>query len=61
MTNLAELLTDCDARGIRMLATGEDGLTIDAPQDALTPDLMGRLKARKGELLAMLQPPLGFR
>ena len=56
MTSLPELLADCDARNIRLAATGDGGLTIDAPQDALTPDLMGRLKAHKGELLAILRP-----
>ena len=55
MTDLAKLLTDCDARGIRLLPVGEDGLTIDAPKDALIPELMGRLKAHKGELLAILR------
>ncbi|MBI2826536.1 MAG: hypothetical protein HYX69_17835 [Planctomycetia bacterium] len=31
-------------------------MTIDAPQDALTPDLLDRLKAHKAALLAMLRP-----
>jgi hypothetical protein len=55
MTDLAGLLADCDARRIRLLAAGDVGLTIDAPQDALTPDLIGRLKAHKGELLGLLR------
>lgn len=54
---LAELLTDCDAHGIRLLLSDDGGLTIDAPQDALAPELLARLKAHKAELLAMLQPP----
>src|SRR5687768_5097553 len=53
---LADLLKDCDAHGIRLLLAGDGGLTIDAPQSALTPDLLGRLKAHKAELLAMLRP-----
>ena len=61
MTGLPELLADCDAHGIRVLPAGDGGLTIDAPQDALTPDLMKRLKAHKAELLARLagslEPP----
>ena len=56
MTDLTELLADCDAHGIRLLAASDGGLTIDAPQDALTPDLIGRLKAHKGELLGLLRP-----
>jgi hypothetical protein len=56
MTNLADLLADCDAHGIRLLVASDGVLTIDAPQDTLTPDLMGRLKAHKAELLALLRP-----
>ena len=54
MTGLTKLLADCDAHGIRLLPSGDSRLTIDAPQDALTPDLIGRLKAQKDELLAFL-------
>lgn len=52
---LADLLAECDAHGIRLLLADDGGLTIDAPQDVLTPDLLGRLKAHKGELLTLLQ------
>lgn len=53
---LAELLTECDTRGIRLKLAGDDGLTIDATKDSLTPGLLERLKAQKGELLAILRP-----
>ncbi len=53
---LAELLADCHAHGIRLLPAPDGGLTIDAPQDALTPGLVARLKAHKAALLALLQP-----
>jgi len=56
MNDLAELLADCDARGIRLHPAGDGGLTIDAPQEALAPDMMARLKAHKAELLALLRP-----
>jgi hypothetical protein len=56
LTDLAELLADCHARGIRLVPAGDGGLTIDAPEDALTPDLLGRLKAYKADLLAILRP-----
>ena len=56
MSELAELLADCDARGIRLHPAGDDGLTIDAPQAALTSDMVARLKAHKAELLALLRP-----
>jgi hypothetical protein len=56
MTDLPDLLADCDARGIRLLASDDDTLTIDAPKDALTPDLLDRLKGRKAAVLALLRP-----
>ena len=54
-STLAELLADCEAHGIRLALAGDGGLTIDAPQYALTPDLLGRLKGHKADLLAMLR------
>jgi len=54
MTGLTQLLADCDAQGIQLWWAGDNGLTIDAPQDALTPDLMRRLKAHKSELMTVL-------
>ncbi|HUY88705.1 MAG TPA: hypothetical protein VMV10_08220 [Pirellulales bacterium] len=56
MSGLAQLLTDCEARGIRLLPAGDGGLTIDAPQGALTAEQIARLKAFKRELLALLRP-----
>ena len=53
---LADLLADCEANRIRLIPTGGGGLTIDAPQGALTPALVTRLKAHKAELLALLRP-----
>jgi hypothetical protein len=55
---LADLLADCNAQGIRLALADGGGLEIDAPQDALTPDLLARLKAHKADLLAMLRPAL---
>jgi hypothetical protein len=60
MTELAELLADCDARGIRLHPAGDGGLTIDAPQAALTPDMLARLKCHKVPLLALLGPARGM-
>jgi TubC N-terminal docking domain len=54
MTPLAELLADCEALGIRLSVAGDGGLTIDAPQDALTPALTRRLKTHKADLLVSL-------
>lgn len=51
-----ELLVECEAHGIRLALAKDGGVTIDAPRHALTSDLVDRLKARKAELLAMLQP-----
>jgi ribosomal protein L37AE/L43A len=49
----AEVLAECHARNIMLQAHG-GRLDIDAPGDALTPDLLARLQAHKPELLAML-------
>lgn len=49
MTELAELLADCDAHGIGLIPAGDGGLTLEAPQGVLTPDLMEQLKARKAD------------
>ncbi len=53
---LADLLADCEAYGIRLLLAGDGSLTIDAPQDALTPELLDRLRANKADVLAFLRP-----
>lgn len=55
MTGFAKLLADCDAHGIRLSLAGEEGLTVDAPQDVLTLDLIHRLKAHKTDLLVALR------
>lgn len=52
---LAELLTECAASGIRLLLPAEGKLVIDAPREALVPELLARLKHHKGELLQVLQ------
>ncbi len=57
---LAELLAECDALGIRLILANDHGLTIDAPQDSLTPDFLHRLKAHKGELLTLLRAASDF-
>ncbi|MDA0589520.1 MAG: hypothetical protein O3C17_16075 [Planctomycetota bacterium] len=55
-STLAELLTDCEATGIRLTLADGNGLTIDDPRDALTPDLLARLKACKLALLILIPP-----
>ena len=42
MTGPSQLLVDCHARGIRLFLAGDGGLTIDAPKEALTLDLLGQ-------------------
>jgi hypothetical protein len=56
MTGLSELLAECEARGVRLFPADDDRLTIDAPRDTLTPDLLDQLKAHKTELLGLLRP-----
>ena len=57
MTDPSKLLATCETLGIRLLPTGDGGLTIDGPRESLTPELIGRLRMHKTELLAMLTPP----
>jgi hypothetical protein len=52
---LTELLAECDAQGIRLMLAGDGGLTLDAPQDTLTPDLLDRLKSHKADVLATIE------
>lgn len=54
MSGTVELLADCYARGIHLQPARDGGLSIDAPQAALTPELVAQLKAHKAELLALL-------
>lgn len=54
MTELIELLEQCDAQGIRLQAAENDGLTIDAPSDNLTPAMIERLATHKVAILAIL-------
>jgi hypothetical protein len=55
-TVLAGLLAECEAHGIRLLPAAAGGLTVDAPEGALTPDLLARLAAHKAALLELLRP-----
>ncbi len=51
---VSQLLATCDSLGIRLLPDVDGGLSIDAPQDALTPELLQQLVANKVDLLAHL-------
>jgi hypothetical protein len=51
---VSQLLTTCDSLGIRLLPDVDGGLSIDAPQDALTPELLQQLVVAKVDLLAHL-------
>lgn len=53
---VAELQTECDAIGIRLVPASDGGLAVDAPQDVLTPELLDDLRIHKAELLVRLQP-----
>jgi hypothetical protein len=53
----ANLLAECEARGIRLSPAGAARLAIDGPARALTPDLIASLKAAKLGLLALLLRP----
>lgn len=49
-----ELLAECRKRQILLTVDGEN-LNIDAPPTALTPELLGKLKDQKCDLLAILR------
>ena len=49
---LADLLTECAAKGIRLLPADYDRLTIDGPSHAITPEIVAGLTAHKAEILA---------
>src|SRR5262245_11850610 len=54
-STVGRLLAECEARGIRLSLAGGSGLNIDAPEDALTPDLLERLTAHKAGILTSLR------
>jgi len=56
---VAEILLECATHGIRLVPDAGMGLTVDAPQDVLTPELIDRLRANKDGLLAILAPKSG--
>jgi hypothetical protein len=49
-----EILTYLEQRSVRLRLAGNE-LEIDAPESALTPDLVERIRARKAELLDFLK------
>jgi len=56
--NIVDLMTECEAHGIRLAMAEGGGLAIDFTKDTPSPDLLARLKAHKAELLAILRPPM---
>jgi hypothetical protein len=50
----AELLVECDVRGIRLQALPGDRLDVDGPEELLTDDLLEALRGCKAELLMLL-------
>lgn len=52
---VAEVLAECEAKGVRLLPTADGGLEVDATPDALTEPLLERLRRSKSELLTWLQ------
>lgn len=54
---LDDLLAELSRFDVRLTPTGDGGLTIDAPEGTLTPDLIERLKTLKWDLIAQLANP----
>ncbi len=53
MATASELITELDARGVRLTAHGKR-LAYDAPTGVMTSELRTQMKACKAELLAIL-------
>ncbi len=54
----AALLMECEQRDIRLAPRSDGGLEVDAPRNALTSDVLERLRTNKAALLAMLRQML---
>ncbi len=54
MSAVTELMCECQARGIRLNVTRDGGVTIDAPKDALSLELLERVRAHKAELIEQI-------
>ncbi|QDT51688.1 hypothetical protein Pan258_57800 [Symmachiella dynata] len=55
MITVPEFLVECEALGVKLLLTEGGGLAIDAPRDALTPELLDRLKSHKAAICDALR------
>lgn len=53
------LLHDLASRGVRLIPTDDDRLTVDAPAGAVTEDDLAELRQHKADLLAALTPKPG--
>jgi len=55
--NATQFISEARGHGIKLAVKG-DGLDIDAPKDALTPDVMAFMKGHKAEIIEALRLPL---
>ncbi|WP_423838938.1 hypothetical protein [Symmachiella dynata] len=55
MITSSEILADCESLGVKLLLIQGGGLAIDAPRDALTPQLLDRLKSHKAAICDALR------
>ena len=58
MSTVTDLMTDLRERGVKLWVEGEK-LRFKAPEKAMTPDLMGRLRRHKQDLLDFLAQASG--
>ena len=54
----AQLLAEISARGLSISAAGAD-LRLQGPRDRMDPELIGRVRAAKADLIAVLSGPIG--
>ena len=54
MIAATELMSECLTRGIRLNVTSNGRLAIDSPKDALSPEILERVRTHKAELIEQL-------
>ena len=50
-----KLVSECQHRGICLFARDDGNLSIDAPQGALTPEILGQLRIHKLDIIRVLR------
>lgn len=54
MSAATELMSECHMRGIRLNVTRDGRVAIDSPKNALSPEILERIRTYKAELIEQL-------